>query len=56
MIKALISDSDGTLVDTLYLIRHGQYEAASEYLLSKGVALHDIPDYKTYETYINKSV
>jgi hypothetical protein len=27
-IEALISDADGTLVDTLGLIRHGQYEAA----------------------------
>lgn len=29
MIKAIISDSDGTLVNTLYLIRHGQYEAGA---------------------------
>jgi len=56
MIKAIISDSDGTLVNTLYLIRHGQYEATVNHLLARGVPRHDIPDYETFETYINKSV
>lgn len=56
MIKAIISDSDGTLVNTLYLIRHGQYEATVKHLLARGVPRHDIPDYETFETYINKSV
>ena len=31
-IRALIADSDGTLIDTTRLISHGQYEAAVEYL------------------------
>jgi phosphoglycolate phosphatase-like HAD superfamily hydrolase len=31
-IKAIIADSDGTLVDTRYLIRHGQYEASVDHL------------------------
>lgn len=56
MIKAIISDADGTLVNTVYLIRHGQYEAAVEYLTAQGVPRHDIPDYDSYETYINKVV
>jgi phosphoglycolate phosphatase-like HAD superfamily hydrolase len=56
MIKAIISDSDGTLVNTLYLIRHGQYEAGVEYLLELGVPQSDIPPYSVYESYINKSV
>lgn len=56
MIKAIISDADGTLVNTLYLIRHGQYETAVEYLIERGVPRHDIPDYETYESFINKSV
>ena len=56
MIKAIISDADGTLVNTMYLIRHGQYEAAAEYLTAHGVPRHDIPDYEVYESYINKSV
>ena len=56
MIKALISDSDGTLVNTVYLIRHGQYEAGVEYLQELGVPASDIPEYSVYESYINKSV
>jgi len=55
-IKAIISDADGTLVNTIYLIRHGQYETAVAYLLDKGIPLADIPKYETYESFINKSV
>lgn len=56
MIKAIVSDADGTLVNTVYLIRHGQYEAAVEYLTARGIPRHDIPSYEVYESYINKSV
>jgi phosphoglycolate phosphatase-like HAD superfamily hydrolase len=56
MIKAIISDADGTLVNTVYLIRHGQYEAAVEYLTSRDIPRKDIPNFETYESYINKSV
>lgn len=56
MIKAVISDADGTLVNTMYLIRHGQYETAVAYLTKRSVPRHDIPDYDTYESFINKSV
>ncbi|HSX17185.1 MAG TPA: HAD-IA family hydrolase [Patescibacteria group bacterium] len=55
-IKAILSDSDGTLINSLYLIRHGQYEASVEYLTSIGVPRHDIPEYDVYESYINRSV
>ena len=55
-IRAVISDADGTLVNTLYLIRHGQYEAAVEYLTARGVPRQHIPPYEQYESYINKSV
>jgi phosphoglycolate phosphatase-like HAD superfamily hydrolase len=55
-IKAIISDSDGTLVNTLYLIRHGQYEAAVEYLTARGISHNQIPPYEVYEDFINKSV
>ncbi len=55
-ITAIISDADGTLVNTMYLIRHGQYEATVEYLLARGVHRHEIPPYEIYESYINKSV
>jgi phosphoglycolate phosphatase-like HAD superfamily hydrolase len=56
MIKAIISDADGTLVNTVYLIRHGQYETAVGYLTDRGIPRHDIPDYEAYESYINKAV
>lgn len=56
MIKAILSDSDGTLINSLYLIRHGQYEATAEYLASRGIPRHDFPTYEVYESYINKSV
>jgi phosphoglycolate phosphatase-like HAD superfamily hydrolase len=56
MIKAIISDADGTLVNTVYLIRHGQYETAVEYLIERDVPRHAIPDYEAYESFINKSV
>lgn len=56
MIRAIISDADGTLVNTMYLIRHGQYEAAVEYLTHCGIPKADIPAYEMYESYINKSV
>ncbi len=55
-IKAIISDADGTLVNTKYLIRHGQYEAAVEYLIKRGALRTDIPSYETYHTFIDKSV
>lgn len=55
-IKAIISDADGTLVNTMYLIRHGQYEAAAIYLLSLGLQKNQIPKYSDYVTLLNKSV
>lgn len=56
MIKAVISDADGTLVNTMYFIRHGQYEAVVEYLVSKGVARTDLPSYEQYQTYLHQVV
>ncbi len=56
MIKAIISDSDGTILNTLYLIRHGQYEVAVEYLLGIGISRSDIPECPIPESFINKSV
>lgn len=55
-IKAIISDADGTLVNTVYLIRHGQYEAMVEHLIKKNVPRQKIPKYEVYENYLNKSV
>jgi phosphoglycolate phosphatase-like HAD superfamily hydrolase len=56
VIKAIISDADGTFVNTVYLIRHGQYETTVTYLKEKGIPPHDIPPYEFYESFINKSV
>jgi|SRR5688572_23761526 phosphoglycolate phosphatase-like HAD superfamily hydrolase len=55
-IKAIISGADGTLINNLYLIRHGQYEAAVEYMVERGIGRNDIPGYEDYESFINKSV
>lgn len=55
-IEAIISDADGTLVDTVSLIRHGQYETARQYLLLHGVPADDIPNYKTYDELLLQTV
>lgn len=55
-IRAIISGADGTLVNTLYLIRHGQYEAAVEYMVERGIPRSEIPAYEMYESFINKAV
>ena len=55
-IKAIISGSDGTLVDSLYMIRRGQYEAAVEYLVERGIGRHGLPTYEEYERFVNQSV
>ncbi|MFA6602566.1 MAG: HAD family hydrolase [Candidatus Shapirobacteria bacterium] len=55
-IKAIISDADGTLVNTLYMIRHGQYEAIAEYMIRRGIERSLIPKYEIYESYLNKCV
>ena len=55
-IDALISDADGTLVDTVKLIRHGQYETAKQYLTKHGIPQDELPDYSTYEAHLNEVV
>lgn len=55
-VKAIISGSDGTLIDSLYMIRRGQYEAAIEYMVDRGIARHGLPGYEEFETVINQSV
>lgn len=54
--EALISDADGTLVDTVRLIRHGQFETAKLFLLQHGLDETDIPSYEDYELIINRMV
>lgn len=55
-IEALISDADGTLVDTAPLIRHGQHEAARTYLEQHGLAANLLPTYDEYERVLNQHV
>lgn len=47
--SAIISDADGTLVDTVALIRHGQYETVKTYLIQAGLPTKDIPGYDVFE-------
>lgn len=54
--EAIISDADGTLVDTLHLIRHGQYETFKTYFLGKKIDPNDIPSYEAYELLLNQTV
>ncbi len=56
MIEGIISDADGTLVDTVSLIRRGQYETAITFLTNHGVPQNDIPTYDNYEVLLNKLV
>ncbi len=55
-IEALISDADGTLVDTVSLIRRGQYETAKKYLIEHGLLESDIPSYESFEKHLNEVV
>ncbi len=55
-IEAILSDADGTLVDTVELIRRGQYEASRTYLSKYGLNTSEIPDYDTYTIALNQVV
>lgn len=55
-IEAVLSDADGTLVDTVSLIRHGQHETAVTFLQRHGVPDADLANYEEYEQLLNKLV
>ena len=55
-IEAIVADSDGTLVDTVGLICHGQYEAATRYLAQHGIPENELPDFDTYNEVLTKTV
>jgi phosphoglycolate phosphatase-like HAD superfamily hydrolase len=55
-VKALLSDADGTLVDTVHLIRRGLFEASHRYLVNHGLSSDEIPDYLTYEKHLQAAV
>lgn len=48
-IKAIIADADGTLVNTLSLIRHGQHETVTSYLSQYGLLPEQMPNYDQFE-------
>lgn len=54
--ESVISDADGTLVNTLRLIRYGQFETCRSYLTEIGVTEADIPDLETYETVLHEVI
>lgn len=54
--EAIISDADGTLIDTMHLIRHGQYETVRAYLTEHGLEASRIPDYTTFEAVLHETL
>lgn len=55
-IDTIISDADGTLVDTVDLIRHGQHETATTFLRKHGVPEGDIPSFDQYQALLSRLV
>jgi len=54
--EALLSDLDGTLIDTTHLIRKGLYQTAYSYLETENVAPNDLPTYDDFEPIVQSSV
>jgi phosphoglycolate phosphatase-like HAD superfamily hydrolase len=55
-VEAFISDTDGTLIDTVKLIRHGQYETAKRYFTAHGIPADEIPEYGVYDALLMQSI
>jgi phosphoglycolate phosphatase-like HAD superfamily hydrolase len=55
-LSALISDADGTLIDSVELVRQGLYETARSYLSNHGVPTADIPGYEEYQKEVVASI
>ena len=55
-IDTLLTDSDGTLVNTPDLIRHGQFEASKQYLTHHGIPAEDIPTFSVYDGFLHQTV
>lgn len=55
---AIISDADGTLVDTLHLIRHGLHETIVSYLttIQGEIQPSFIPSYEEFETVLHSTI
>lgn len=54
--RALLSDLDGTLINTLHLIRHGLYQTSKNYFEQTGIPAADLPDYENYAAVANQAV
>jgi phosphoglycolate phosphatase-like HAD superfamily hydrolase len=54
--EAILSDADGTLVNTLHLIRHGQYETSKTYLTQQGIKPTEISSYEAYEVLLHQAI
>lgn len=54
--EAILSDLDGTLIDTTHLIRKGLYQTAYAYLEAENVAPNDLPTYGDFEPIVQSSV
>lgn len=54
--SAIISDADGTLIDTVALIRHGQFETVKAYLAQVGLPTNDIPAYDAFEKVLHDHI
>ncbi|MCA9351036.1 HAD family hydrolase [Candidatus Saccharibacteria bacterium] len=54
--KALLSDADGTLIDSVPLIRHGQFETVITFLKAHGLNESELPDYLSFENTLNHTV
>lgn len=52
----LIADIDGTLIDTVRLIREGHYLAARNYFMSRGMPAGDFPSHAAYQHQLRLSV
>ncbi|MBX6334728.1 HAD family hydrolase [Candidatus Saccharibacteria bacterium] len=55
-IRTIVSDADGTLVDTVSLIRHGQHQAARTFLEQHGIPAEELPSYEEYVNVLNRHV
>ena len=55
-VKAIIADSDGTLVDTVELIRRGQYETLKTYLTRREITSSQVPDYENFLAALHASI
>jgi beta-phosphoglucomutase-like phosphatase (HAD superfamily) len=55
--SAILSDADGTLVDTVKLIRHGQFEAVKTYLTQRERFLVRIcPTYDVFKKLLHEHI